>query len=257
MTKLYERVCQNDNVRFLGNVELGRDMARADLKRHFDAVVYTVGAPADRNLNISGENLFGSLSAKTFVAWYNAHPDYAEMDMLAHLQQPAVAVVGMGNVAVDVTRILAKSVDELRATDIADHALETLAESKVTDIYMLGRRGPAQGKFTTKELRELGELANADIVVDPQQLELDPASEASLEGNPMLAKNVQILRDFAARDLQGKPRRVHLRFLVSPKEVLAQEGQEVVVKKSVVKNALRVWCSRKTASMPKGITWRQ
>jgi ferredoxin--NADP+ reductase len=229
VTKLYERVCQNDKVRFLGNVELGRDMARADLKRHFDAVVYSVGAPADRNLNIPGEDLFGSLSATTFVAWYNAHPDYAEMDMLAHLQQPAVAVVGMGNVAVDVTRILAKSVDELRETDIADHALETLAESKVTDIYMLGRRGPAQGKFTTKELRELGELANADIVVDPQQLELDPASEASLEGNPMLAKNVQILRDFAAKDLQGKPRRVHLRFLVSPQAVLGTERVAGVV----------------------------
>ena len=229
VTKLYERVCQNDNVRFLGNVEFGRDISRAELKHHYDAIVYTVGAPADRNLNIPGEDLAGSLSATTFVAWYNAHPDYADMDMLEHVQQPHVAVVGMGNVAVDVTRILAKSVDELRQTDIADHALETLAESKVTDIYMLGRRGPAQGKFTTKELRELGELDNADIVVDPQQLELDPASEASLEGNPMLAKNVQILRDFAAKELTGKPRRVHLRFLVSPKEVRGSDRVASVV----------------------------
>jgi ferredoxin/flavodoxin---NADP+ reductase len=223
VTKLYERVCQNDNVRFLGNVELGRDIFRAELKRHYDAIIYSVGAPADRNLNIPGEDLPGSLSATTFVAWYNAHPDYAEMDMLAHLQHPTVAVVGMGNVAVDVTRILAKSVAELRQTDIADHALETLAESKVTDIHMLGRRGPAQGKFTTKELRELGELENADIMVEPKQLELDPASEASLEGNPMLAKNVQILRDFAAKEPTGKPRRVHLRFLVSPKLVSPKE----------------------------------
>lgn len=229
VTKLYERVCQNDRVRFLGNVEFGRDIARAELKRHYDAIVYSVGAPADRNLNIPGEDLAGSLSATTFVAWYNAHPDYADMDMLEHLQHPTVAVVGMGNVAVDVTRILAKSVDELRQTDIADHALETLAESRVSDIYMLGRRGPAQGKFTTKELRELGELANADIVVDPEQLELDPASQASLEGNPMLAKNIDILRDFAAKKPLGKPRRVHLRFLVSPTEVLGDSRVAGVV----------------------------
>jgi ferredoxin--NADP+ reductase len=222
VTKLYERVCKSDQVRFLGHVAYGKDIHRDDLKAHYDAIIYTVGAPSDRNLNIPGENLAGSLSATTFVAWYNAHPDYAHLDMREHLAQPWVAVVGMGNVAVDVTRILAKSVDELKTTDIADHALDALAESRVTDIVMLGRRGPAQAKFTTKELRELGELANADIVVDPADLALDAESEKSLEQNPMLKKNIEILQEFAAKPQEGKPRRVHLRFLVSPKEVLGE-----------------------------------
>ncbi|MEM6429830.1 MAG: FAD-dependent oxidoreductase [Deinococcota bacterium] len=229
VTKLYERVCKNDQVRFLGHVRFGKDIHRDDLKAHYDAIIYTVGAPSDRNLNIPGEDLTGSLSATTFVAWYNAHPDYAHLDMREHLAQPCVAVIGMGNVAVDVTRILAKSVDELKTTDIADHALAALAESNVTDIVMLGRRGPAQAKFTTKELRELGELANADIVVNPADLELDEASEKSLEQDPMLKKNVEILREFAAKPQEGKPRRVHLRFLVSPKEVQGEARVDSLV----------------------------
>ena len=223
VTRAYERTCAHERVRFFGNVDFGRDVTLDDLTERYHAVVFTVGASSDRSLGIPGEDLEGSLSATEFVAWYNGHPDYADLD--APLDARSVAVVGMGNVAVDVTRILAKSVGELRTTDIADHALDALADSATTDIYMLGRRGPAQGKFTTKELRELGELANADIVVDPAELELDPASEASLEGDPMRQKNIEVLRDFAAKELEGKPRRVHLRFFVSPLELGGEDGR--------------------------------
>lgn len=218
VAKVMQKVLQDPRVRFLGHVEYGRDLTHADLKRHYDAVVYTVGASSDRRLNVPGEDLPGSLSATEFVAWYNGHPDYQHLNI--RLDVKGVAVVGMGNVAVDVTRILAKSVEELRQTDIADHVLPVLAESQVTDIYMLGRRGPAQAKFTTKELRELGELHNADIVVRAEELELDEKSAASIAHDPAMLKNLEVLREFAAKPLTGKPRRVHIRFFVSPVAIL-------------------------------------
>jgi ferredoxin/flavodoxin---NADP+ reductase len=222
VTKMYEKTSQDSRFRFLGNVRFGSDLRHAEAKKHYHAIVYTVGASADRNLGIPGENLVGSMSATEFVAWYNGHPDYC--DRIGSLEAQHVAVVGMGNVAVDVTRILAKSVDELKTTDIADHALEVLKDSKVTDIYMLGRRGPAQAKFTTKELRELGELHNADIIVNPAELELSEASVASIADDPGMKKNVEILQEFAKKPLEGKPRRVHIRFLVSPTELLGDSG---------------------------------
>ncbi len=233
VTRVMQKVLQDPRVRFLGNVEYGRDLTYADLKRHYDAVVYTVGASSDRHLNIPGEELPGSLSATEFVAWYNGHPDYQNLDI--RLDVRGVAVVGMGNVAVDVTRILAKSAEELRQTDIADHALPVLAQSQVTDIYMLGRRGPAQAKFTTKELRELGELHNADVLVRPEELELDEKSAASIAHDPAMLKNLEVLREFAARPLSGKPRRIHIRFFVSPVAVL---GEGRVQKIRLEKNRL-------------------
>ena len=221
VTKVMQKTLQDPRVRFFGNVEYGSQLTHADLKAHYDAVVYTVGASSDRHLGVPGEDLQGSLSATEFVAWYNGHPEYE------HRTPPVqgvkgVAVVGMGNVAVDVTRILAKSVEELSKSDIADHALELLQHSSVTDIYMLGRRGPAQAKFTTKELRELGELVNADIVVNAAELELDEKSAASIASDPPMLKNLEILREFAAKPLEGKPRRVHIRFLVSPVELVGE-----------------------------------
>ncbi len=233
VTRVMQKVLQDPRVRFMGNVAYGRDLTHADLRFYYDAVVYTVGASSDRHLGIPGEDLPGSLSATEFVAWYNGHPDYQHLPVRLDMQ--GVAVVGMGNVAVDVVRILAKSADELRQTDIADHALEVLAQSQVTEIYMLGRRGPAQAKFTTKELRELGELANADVVVRPEELQLDERSAASIASEPALLKNLEILREFAARPLTGKPRRVHIRFLVSPVAVMG-EGQ--VQKIRLEKNCL-------------------
>ena len=176
VTKLYQKTLDDPRVRFFGHVAYGKDLTLSELRRFYDAILYTVGAPSDRPLGIPGEGLPGSMSATEFVAWYNGHPDYA--DLGPDLSAESVAVIGMGNVAVDVTRILAKTADELLETDMADYAVEALRRSSVRDIYMLGRRGPAQGKFSTKELRELGELANADVVVDPEDMELDPLSEA-------------------------------------------------------------------------------
>ncbi len=224
VTKLYEKTLADARLRFFGNVSFGRDLDHAAVRRHYDAVVYTVGSPTDRALGIPGEDLPGSLSATEFVAWYNGHPDYADLD--PDLSSENVAVVGMGNVAVDVARILSKSVDELYETDIADHALDALAESRVKDVVMLGRRGPAQAKFTTKELRELGELRGADIVVDAADLELDPASVASIAGDPLIRKNIDIMRDFANRESQGKSRRLHLVFYVSPVGILGETRVE-------------------------------
>ncbi len=227
VTRVYERTGSHERVRFLGNVEYGRDLTYEDLRAHYHAVIYSVGAASDRSLDIPGEQLPGSHSATEFVAWYNGHPDY--VDCRFPLNATAVAVIGLGNVAVDVTRILAKSVAELELTDIADHALPALADSNVEDIYMLGRRGPAQGKFTTKELRELGELVNADIVVDTADMILDDVSAQSLEGNRAQSKNVEILRSFSEKPPEGKPRRVHLRFLVSPVEILGDTAVEAIV----------------------------
>lgn len=218
VTKAFERTCRDERVRFLGNVAFGRDVDLGDLRAHYHAVVVAVGASSDRRLGVPGEELDGSMSATAFVNWYNGHPDYC--DLTPPLDARRVVVVGLGNVAVDVTRILAKSVDELATTDIADHALQALAESRVEEIVMLGRRGPAQGKFTTKELRELGELANADIDVDPAQQELDATSAAATEANPGVAKNLEVLRGFARTPKQGKPRVVRIRFQASPLELL-------------------------------------
>lgn len=219
VTALYQKVLEDPRVRFLGHVEFGRDLSRDDLRRFYDAVVYAVGASSDRSLGIQGENKEGSLSATEFVAWYNGHPDAEAREMV--LTARGVAVVGVGNVAVDVTRILAKTVEELSTSDIADHALSALERSPVTDIYVLGRRGPVQAKFTTKELRELGELAGADIVVKSEEVQVTPEEEAAISDNTV-RKNVEVLREFAHKPQAGKRRRVHLRFLVSPVEILGE-----------------------------------
>ncbi|MCA1666265.1 MAG: FAD-dependent oxidoreductase [Thermomicrobia bacterium] len=224
---VYEKTLADPRVRFFGHVAFGQDLTRADYRRLYDAVIYAVGASSDRNLGIAGEDLSGSISATEFVAWYNGHPDAATRAMT--LDARGVAIVGVGNVAVDVTRILAKTRDELAETDIADHTLPVLAQSAVTDIYVLGRRGPVQAKFTTKELGELGELANADIIVKPEEIALDPVSEAALAGQRVAQRNMEVLRAFATKPLEGKPRRVHLRFLVSPVEILGTERVEGIV----------------------------
>jgi len=224
---VYEKTLADPRVRFFGHVTFGRDLTRADYRRLYDAVIYAVGASSDRNLGIAGEDLPCSISATEFVAWYNGHPDAATRAMT--LDARGVAVVGVGNVAVDVTRILAKTRDELAETDIADHALPVLARSAVTDIYVLGRRGPVQAKFTTKELGELGELANADIIVKPEEIALDLVSEAALVGQRVAQRNIEVLRAFAAKPLEGKPRRIHLRFLVSPVEILGTACVEGLV----------------------------
>jgi ferredoxin/flavodoxin---NADP+ reductase len=224
VTTLFQKVLGDSRVRFLGNVELGRDLSVEDLRAHYDAVIYTVGASSDRRLGVPGEDLSGSMSATEFVAWYNGHPDAAAREMLLHAT--GAAVVGVGNVALDVSRILAKTVEELHESDIAAHALLALATSQVSDVYVLGRRGPAQAKFTTKELREFGELHAADVIVKPEEIALSNDDYAAITDNTV-RKNVDVLREFAVKPLEGKPRRVHLRFLVSPTELIDDSSGHV------------------------------
>lgn len=217
VTRLYDRTLADPRVRFLGNVDFGRDLTLEDLRRHYHAVILAVGSAHDRRLGVPGEDLPGSLSATEFVAWYNSHPDYRELEV--PLDAKTAVVIGVGNVAIDVTRVLAKTVAELSVTDIADHALDHLAGSTIEDIVIVGRRGPAESKFTTKELRELGELANADIFVREEELHPIPESLAAIEGDVNATKNLEVLRAFAKQAPTGKPRRVHLRFLLSPLEL--------------------------------------
>lgn len=224
----FHKTLADTRVRFLGNVNFGTDFTVDDARRYYDAIVYAVGAPDDRRLGIPGEDLAGSLSATEFVAWYSGHPDHSEIVQLPAGAQ-AVAVVGVGNVAIDVARILAKHVEDLRSTDMPQPVLEKLAESTIRDVYIFGRRGPAQAKFTTKELRELGELANADIIVDPKEIELDAARAAEVAAQQALQRNLDVLRDFAGRVPAGKPRRVHLRFLTSPVEIVGTAAVEALV----------------------------
>lgn len=234
VTRGFEKTLADPRVRFLGNVEFGTDLTHEDALAHYDAVLYTVGASSDRRLGIPGEDLTGSMSATEFVAWYNGHPDAAAREMV--LSASGVAVVGVGNVALDVSRILVKTAQELHESDIAAHALTALDASHVQDVWVLGRRGPAQAAFTTKELREFGELHAAEPVVKPQEIALTEAEEAATTDNTK-KKNVEVLRDFAARETEGKARRVHLRFLVSPVEIL-DDGQGRVGGLKVERNRL-------------------
>lgn len=225
---VYQRIARLPHFTLLANVSVGRDVSVQELRANYHAVVFTCGAQSDRHLGVPGEELPGSHTATEFVAWYNGHPDCREHSF--DLSQEVVAVIGQGNVTTDLCRMLGKSVDELRTTDIAAHALDGLAASRVREIHVIGRRGPAQAKFTNKELRELGELANCDVVVDPQDLELNAASLAEIEAktNYVSAKNVEIFRQFASRPTSGKPRRLVFHFLKSPAALAGRRRLEQV-----------------------------
>ncbi|MEX0674610.1 MAG: FAD-dependent oxidoreductase, partial [Gaiellaceae bacterium] len=232
-SRAYEKIALRPGFRFFGNVELGRHVRHADLAELYDAVIYAVGAQTDRRLGIPGEDLPGSWSATELVAWYNGHPDYPQLEF--DLSVERAVVVGAGNVALDVLRMLALTREELAPTDATDASIEAIAGSALRELVMLARRGPAQAAFTTPELKEMGELAGADIDVDPAQLELDPVSEARLETDTNARRNLEVLREFAARKPEGKPKTVRLRFLVSPVAIL---GEELVEGVEVVRNRL-------------------
>jgi ferredoxin/flavodoxin---NADP+ reductase len=230
LDETFDRQTLGRGCRFFGNVEVGVDISHSELIRHYSAVIYATGAQTDKSLGIPGEELPGSRAATEFVAWYNGHPDYRGLEF--DLSSPRAVVIGNGNVAVDVTRMLTLSSHELEQTDVADHALAALRESRIEEVVVLGRRGPAQAAFTSSELRELGHLDGVELRVDPEEAELDPLSESWLaeEGTFTARKNVELLREFAARKRSaGAHRRIVLRFLRSPVEIQGDGRVERIV----------------------------
>ncbi|MGH8119114.1 MAG: FAD-dependent oxidoreductase, partial [Gammaproteobacteria bacterium] len=195
--QLYDKIAEAREFTYLGNVTVGRDLNVEELRQSHHAIIFACGAETDRKLGVPGENLRGSHTATEFVGWYNGHPDY--QDRTFDLSHEAAVIIGQGNVAADVSRILAKNIDELKHTDIAEHALDVLATSKIRDIYVIGRRGPAQAKFTPKELREFGELAICSPVVSPDDLVLNQASQRELEEktNVPSTKIYQLFKEFS------------------------------------------------------------
>jgi ferredoxin/flavodoxin---NADP+ reductase len=234
VSRAFEKTASKPGFRFFGNVEIGRDVSHEELLELYGAVVYSVGAQTDRRLGIPGEDLPGSWPATAFVAWYNGHPDFQELEF--DLSHERAVVVGNGNVAVDCVRMLALTAEELASTDTTHEAIDAIVGSGLKEIVMIGRRGPVQAAFTPPELKELGELAGADVIVDPADLELDPASERELEADRERARrNVDLLREYAERAPEGRPRRIVLRFLESPVEIV---GDERVAGVRVVRNEL-------------------
>jgi len=216
----FDRQTLRRGCRFLGNVEVGVDVSYSELLRHYAALVYATGAQTDKSLGVPGEDLPGSWPATEFVAWYNGHPDYRGLEF--DLSAKRAVVIGNGNVAADVTRMLTLDARELEHTDIADHALQALRESRIEEVIVLGRRGPAQAAFTSAELRELGHLDGVEIRVDPDELQFDPISRSWLaeQGTFTARTNVELLREFAARPPRADARRrIELRFLRSPVKI--------------------------------------
>lgn len=214
-----EKVLRRPEVRFFGAVEVGVDVSVAELHERYDAIVFAYGAAADRRLGVDGDDLPGCLSARELVAWYCGHPDARHDRVIAALHGVRSAIViGMGNVAVDVARILLSPPESLDLTDMPQHVLDVLTANQVEDVHLVGRRGPAQAAFTTKELRELGELPGVDILVDPDSLVLDRASQEMIDADPALDRNLQVMREWSTRGLMNG-RRLHLRFFARPVEI--------------------------------------
>ena len=249
VSRAFERIAERPGFRFLGNVEVGRDIAQVDLARLYDAVVYAVGAQTDRRLGIPGEDLPGSWPATEFVAWYNGHPDFQHLEF--DLAVERAVVVGVGNVALDVARMLALTPEELGPTDTTDAAIAAICGAGIREIVVVGRRGPAQAAFTTPELAELGELAGADVIVDAADLEGAEPTDTNSE------RNLDVLRGFAAREPEGKPKRVVLKFFRSPVAILGEERVEAV---ELVRNVLdadnRAVATDDVEVLPSGLVFR-
>jgi ferredoxin--NADP+ reductase len=249
VSRAFEKIAAQPGFRFFGNVEVGRDVSHEELCEHYDAVVYAVGAQSDRRMGIPGEDLAGSWPATEFVAWYNGHPDFQELEF--DLSVDRAVVIGNGNVAVDVARMLALTAEELAPTDTTHAAIEAIAGSGIKEIVMIGRRGPAQAAFTTPELQELGELAGADVIVDAAELDGAEPKDTHAE------RNLEVLREFAARKPTGKPRKLILRFFRSP---VALDGDGRVESVELVRNTLdaehRAVPTDERETLPAGIVFR-
>lgn len=215
------KVLDRGDIRLFANVEYGTDITREELQRHYDAVIFSTGCFIDAKLDIPGVDLDRSYGAADFVNWYDAHPDVPQT---WPLDAERVAVIGNGNVALDVARVLAKQADDMLSTEIPDHVYEGLKQSRVTDVHVFGRRGPAQAKFTPLELRELGHVKDVDIIVYPEDFEFDEASMATIHSNNQVKQVTKTLTDFTLREPTGAPRRLHLHFLHAPVAVLGDTG---------------------------------
>ena len=238
VARVFAKVASHPRFRFYGFVEFGKEIDLSDLRGHYHQILYATGAQTDKRMGIPGEDLKGSHAATEFVGWYNSHPDYRDCQF--DLSQERVAIVGVGNVAVDVARILCLTPEELAVTDIASHALKALSKSCIKEVYLLGRRGPAQAAFTNPEIKELGTLADADTIVLPEEAQLDDVSRAALESSDDRAtrKKVEILQEYASRKPTGKTRQLFIRFLVSPVELIGNAAGQVVEMR-LVKNVLQ------------------
>lgn len=227
--KVYERIAEKPGFTYYGNVEFGTDLTLADVKRYYDAVIFANGAQRDRNLGIPGEELAGSVPATAFVAWYNGHPDYRDLEF--DFSHETAVVIGQGNVAIDVCRILCKTVEELKGTDIAQHALDQLAESKIRNVYMIGRRGPVQAKFSQVEIREMGHLEDCNTVIDPAVFDFDPVSQVEYDDpdNKSAPKIVPIMKELSESTSENATRRLHIEFCKSPAAIQGTDHVESIV----------------------------
>lgn len=263
VSRVYEKTAANPRFRYFGNVTFGLHVSREQLLEHYHAIVYATGSPSDRPLGISGEHLPGSHAATEFVGWYNGHPDHTDLEVDLLSAERAV-VIGNGNVALDVARMLVLSPSELAPTDTADDALAVLAASQVSEVVVVGRRGPAQAAFTNPELLELGELADADVIVSGEELERalavpDPEAEADATAR----RNVEILRSYAERAPTGRRKRIVLRFLLSPAALLADEhgrlGAVELIRNELVAapgGGLRAQPTAERETIPAGLAFR-
>jgi ferredoxin/flavodoxin---NADP+ reductase len=263
VTRVYEKTAEHPRFRFFGNVNFGEHVSREDLLAHYHAIVYATGSPVDRALGIPGEDLPGAHPATEFVGWYNGHPDYTDLELDLVCSERAV-VIGNGNVALDVARMLCLTHAELAGTDIADHALEVLENSRISEIVVVGRRGPAQTSFTNPELLELGELSDADVIVEQAELERALAvPDANAEADAISRRNVEILRSYAARRPTGHRKRIVLRFLLSPAALTAEEHGRVGAVECVRnelhpdnEGTLRARASSERETIPAGLVFR-
>jgi ferredoxin--NADP+ reductase len=277
VSRIYEKTAAHPRFRYYGNVNFGEHVSREDLLAHYHAVVYATGSPSDRPLGIPGEDLPGSHAATEFVGWYNGHPDHThlEFDLLttgAHGPEGRVGggaperavVIGNGNVALDVARMLVLTPEELAPTDTADHALDVLANSRVNEVVIVGRRGPAQAAFTNPELLELGELAGADVIVDEAELDRALAvADSDAQEDITSRRNVEILRDYASRPPAGHEKRIVLRFLLSPAAFLPDEhgrlGAVELIHNQLVAapgGSLRAQATDERETIPAGLAFR-
>ena len=228
--KLYEKIAESPEFNLIANVTVGADISVQALSESHHAIIFTCGAESDRKLGVPGEDIIGSYTATEFVGWYNGHPDYRDREF--DLSHDVAVIIGQGNVAADVSRILSKTIDELKHTDIAEHALDALTESKIKEIHVIGRRGPAQAKFTPKELREFGEISDCNPIVLPDDMLLNPESEKELEEKSNIAskKIYDLFCEFSKRSIDSKKsKKCYFSFLMSPKELVGNPSLEKVV----------------------------